>query len=304
MKKTFILLLCSIVLLGAGCISTQAPTADQIKTATDALLLKPSSSFTLKSTVLGLGGIAVDFLGGQSADRVVTLSDWKAGDHVAFKWTLQAKEETQSSIDARNAYDTKYKTTPVGTTVPPKPDQQFETKTHAGSLLSSSLATSHAIFLPMVWVDGDAGVKGDNGLLWLSSVQYDSLIKTKKTALNLGLFDNSVANAAGVSDTVQNTLNLLKTGAAEVKNRDDVLSINADQNFGTYTLNVNGTQQTVQTIEASNWFGHYSILANRDNPLILSVTLSPASTGNLNIFSKENLLNGFPGYQVTSITTN
>ena len=301
MKKLFPFLFAAIIFLGIGC--TPSVTQQEAKTNAEQLNVQSGSTIIVHQTVRGLDGIAVDLLGGQSANRTIAISDWKSGDHVALKWNMQTQEEIQASVDARTAYDAKYKTSPIGASVPQKPDQQFETKTHQGSITSTSLATSRSIFLPSVWVDGDAGTKSDNGILWISTAQYDELVNTKKTALDLGLFDDSIANALGLSDAVQNTINLLKKDAAAVKNREDVLSIVADQNFGTATLMVDGSSKTVQTIEASNWFGHYSILANRDNPLILSVTLSPASKGSLNIFSKENFLSGFGGYKVSSITT-
>ncbi len=301
-QKFFSVVLVGLVFLGVGCSVQPIPkSADEIKTATDILLLKPNASVSLKQTVLGLDGSIVSLLGGQIADRHITLLEWKAGDRVALSWTMDTKAETQSSIDARNVYDAKYKDSPIGTDIPPKPDQEFETKIHSGSLSSTSLAAASSIFLPALWLDGDTGEKGDNTLIWISTNQYDELISKRKTVLNLGLFDDSIAGALGLSDSVHNFINSLKQDAATVKDRDELLSVTADQDFGTFSLTVNGKQETVRTIEARNWFGRYTILANRDNPLILEVSLSPASKGSWNIFSKQNFLDAFAGYKVAEI---
>ena len=79
--------------------------------------------------------------------------------------------------------------------------------------------------------------------------------------------------------------------------------MNASEDFGTYSLLVNGKKTTVKTIQAQNWFGRYTILANKNNPVILEVILSPVSKGSLNIFSKENLLQSFLGYEITEINS-
>lgn len=301
-QKIFSITLIIFVLTGSGCISqTISKTSDEINLVTDSLLLKPNSTITIKQTVLGLEGLIVDLFGGQSADRMVTITDWLAGNRVSLKWNQQIQIETKSSLDARKAYDFKYKETSIGTKIPSKPKQIFETITQNGVVGSNELVHARTVFLPALWPEGDAGVKAGKTLLWISTDQYDELVKIRKTVLNLGLFDDSIASTVAISDNLHNFINSLKKNSAAVKDRDELLSIFADEDWGTFQLNVNGKPEVVKTIEAHNWFGRYTILANRDNPLILEVSLSPAAKGSLNIFSRQNFLDAFAGYRVTEI---
>jgi len=301
-RTVFSLALIGLVFLGAGCVLQPTPkSSDEIKAATDAFLLKQNCDLVLKQTVLGLDGAVVDLLGGQNDDRHINVPDWKPGSRAALVWVTSVKVETQASVDARAAYDAKYKDAPIGTTIPTKPEQSFEYKAHTGTIETNSLASAHSILLPVLWPDGLVGEKKDNSLIWISSAQYDELIAKRKTVLDLGLFDNSIANAYGISDTVHNLINSLKQDATTVKDKEELLSVVADQNFGTFTLMINGKQETVQTIEAHNWFGRYSILSNRNNPLILEASLSPATKGSWNIFSKQKFLDAFAGYKVSEV---
>jgi hypothetical protein len=291
-----------LVILGTGCIAPPVlKSVEEIASVTESLDLETGSKIILKQTVLGIDGTLVDFLGGESAERRLTLTQWSPGDQVALHWSMPTRVETDASIAFRSAYDQQVKSTPIGTKVPPKPKAEFETKTRDGNLASSNLANAHSILLPVAWPEGDGGIKQENSLVWISTEQYDELVKTKKTVLNLGLFDDSIAFALGVTDRVNNLINTLKKDAEKVQEKDELLSIQAGQDWGMYTLLIDEKEETVRTIEASNWFGRYTILANRDNPLILEVVLSPASKGSLNIFSRQKFLNAFAGYKIAEV---
>ncbi len=300
--KKIVLTISVLLLLGTGCImGSSSKSIEEINAATEGLDLKIGSTITLTQTVLGVGGKVVDFFGGESAERKLTLVDWQTGQHVKLAWFMQIPVETAASIAEQSAYDARYARVPIGEKIPPKPVKTFETKTREGSIATSGLAKSHAILLPVTWHEGDEGTKQDNSLIWISTEQYDELTQTKKTVLNLGLFDDSLSFALGISDSIHNLVNTLQKDAQKVQDKEDLLSVHAEPDWGTFTLVVDGKETTVQTIQASNWFGRYTILASRDNPLILEVVLSPASKGSLNIFSREKFLNAFAGYKVTKI---
>lgn len=294
--------LISFVFFGTGCSSGSKHISEEdLLRTTESLTLNNHSTMILNQTVFGLDGVVVNLLGGQSEDRKVSITDWLSGDRVALAWSIDTKAETQDSLSTRVLYDEKYTDAPIGTEIPKKPEQQFEQRTISGNLSSESLIDAQSILLPALWPANDTVLDSDGSLIWLSTKQYDELLNKRKTVLNLGLFDESIADAIAISDKLQNFVNSIKKDAATVKDSDELLSVTADQDFGTFTLLVNGNTETVRTIEAHNWFGRYSILANRDNPLILEVFLSPTSKGSINIFSKQNLLDAFAGYKVTEI---
>lgn len=297
-----LILLTVFILSASGCVTTsQTASVDEIKAATEALKLQAGTEMLIAQTLLGIDGKIIDFFGGESAERRVIMTDYVAGDRAVLKWSMRSQVETQASVDARQAYEAKYKDAPIGTEIPAKLKPIFETKTREGKLSSISLLNAHSILLPVAWREGDEGIKPDNALIWISTEQYDQLVSSKKTVLNLGLFDDSIASALDISDQVRNFINALKKDSEKISEKEELLTITAEPNWGTFMLLMDGKEQTVQTIEASNWFGHYTILANRENPLILEVILSPASKGSLNIFSREKFLHAFAGYHVTEI---
>lgn len=303
--KLTIAVLVVLVLVGAGCVQQPVfvPSSDQEKNA-EALDLKVGSQIVLNQTVLGLGGMIVDFLGGESEARYITIEEWVPQKSGKLSWKIDTRVETDESLKVREKYDSQYKDTPIGVVVPKKPEAIFKTITKKGELSTSAFDIGKIVFLPAYWQDGEVSAYTDRTLLWVSKKQYDELVNTRKTVLNLGLFDDSLATAAGFTDSIKNLLNKFKQDSEEATDKEDILFVTASEQWGTYDLKVDGKIMKVRTIEAQNWFGRYTILANPENPLILEIVLSPVSQGSFNIFTKEKLLESFLGYEVTEVNTN
>jgi len=109
-----------------------------------------------------------------------------------------------------------------------------------------------------------------------------------------------LADLVGMTDSVQNAINTLQQKATDASKSQDIYKLTAVNDYQTYSLTVDGAEKTVQTIEASNWFGSYVILANENNPLIIKATLNPFALGSLDLSSP---LSSFLGYEVTEIKT-
>lgn len=295
--KNYILLL-TLALLGAGCVSVPVAEIDP-ETAASQLTLKPGAEIVLRETVFGLGGKFVTFFKQQDAERRLVLDDWIAGERVRATWSRELKTETEESKKATQDYYAQYASVPVGTQLPAQPVPVYTTIVESGRLETDALADTSAIYLPLFWMDGETGGQG-SGLFWLSQKHYKELIETRKTNINLGLFDDSVSYAVGLTDQVKNLVERLR-GSKEAPEEKSVLEVEANINWAEYTLLVDGEPTAVRAIRAQNAFARYTILANEENPLILEIMVSPATRGSLNLFTREALGQAFWGYEVVSI---
>ena len=301
-------LLFILVLFGFGCSTTTTSdlTAEEASAALDLVV---ESGIVLRPTVLGLGGKIVDLFGGDADARTISVVEWTPGSSVSLSWSIITQTETAASIAAREAYETEYGETAVGEDVPEAPEPEYEDAIKSGTLSSSSLASATTLMLPELWAEG-AGGASDTSLVWIGRAQYDELVSTRSTRLSVGLFDESLMQVEEVTAELTSYLDRIKslwpgeiteTQAPAETQTDDLLTVEADADWGVYTLLVDGMRTTVQTIEASNAFATYTILANPENPLILELRLSPLSQGNLEVLSPSGFIEGFGGYEVSEI---
>lgn len=296
MKSKYFLVLFSLLSLTGFSCSSIIPVSDsEAKNAAEAIDFQPGSTVTLKQTVFGLGGIFAETVSGDGlAGYQLTINSFVASDAVSFSWTSSTEAETSASIAAREAYENTDH--PIGDTTK-EPEPIYETITQSGKYSTSALDNSIKILLPAYWTAGEQSFE-DNSVIWLSKDQYDGLINTKTASLSLGLFDEKISSLVGMSDSVQNALSTLQQKAADASKSQDIYKLTAGDDWQTYSLLVDGTEKTVQTIEASNWFGSYVILANAENPLVLKATLNPFALGS---FDMSSPLSSFLGYEVTEI---
>ena len=300
-KKQFATLLAMIVMIGAGCVQ---PTVsdEQSEKAAQSLSFSSGDQIVLRETFLGLGGKVVELFGGTAPERIVKIDSIDLDSSIDLDWSLTTKQETEASVNEQKIYDDTYANAPIGTLIPDPPTKEFETVERTGFIRATNVSEATHVFLPTFWMDTEQTTE-NKSLIWLTREQYQQLTQTRKTSINLGLFDDSIAFAQSLSDKAKDLVNWLTQNKQETE-REDVLLIQANQDFGTYTLDINGKEQTVRTIQAQNAFAKYTILANENNPLILEVVLTPVSRGSFNIFNKQRLFEAFVGYEVVSITQN
>lgn len=299
--KQFGLLVATIVLIGGGCTQPVVSPEHDGEVA-ERLSFSSGDQFALRETFLGVSGSVVDFLGGSSTTRTIHLEDWQPDVSARVVWSMNTREETQASREAREQYDGQYGHTPVGTHIPEPPEPVMEDTVQSGVFHLSALAESDHVLLPHFWSQGEQTFE-QNSLLWISRKQYQELAQTRHAQINLGLFDDSLAYAQSLSDRAKDLVNWL-TKSTEEASRPGVLMVEARPAWGSYQLTINGETQSVRTLEAENEFARYTILANENNPLILEVVISPMARGSLNVFTKRGLFESFVGYEVTSITQN
>lgn len=312
-RQSVTIALASILLLGAGCATTQVSNLSP-EEASLSLSLSVGDEIVMRTTVLGLGGQLVNLLGGESVDRVISVTNASLPDAVGIDWSITEKVETEASRAAREAYDEQYAETPIGVEIPDSPSVYYEERVTSGSVSSSSMKGARKLLLPDMWPEGEAGNRSDVSLIWLSSDQYGDLVNTRKTELSLGLFDESLQQYENIGETVETYWDQVTSfvsqitgedastvAVEEVVSDDNVITIEAEGDWGTYTLMVDGVRTSVRTIEAKNNFGNYTILANESNPLILELSLTPLAEGSLEGLNPSNLAEGFSGYEISEI---
>lgn len=276
-----------MLVLGAGCPGgEQPPELDAASVA-----FAPGSSFVVDQNWLGLSGTG-------SGSRIVTLSDWQPGEQATLSWTKTERKETASSKAAREAAAR----APIGEAVD-MPDPVYEEVTTTGSVATDALNNAERILLPSYWPEGAYDVSGkDNSVVWLSRQQYDELVTTRASHIALGLFDSTLQDAIDFGEAAQSALASLQGElAAQEQTNADVTKLTAAGDWGEYVLTVNGEERTVRVINASNMFANYTVLANPENPLILSVSIKPWSLG-VGMLDVLQAINSLAGYQITSVT--
>jgi len=315
MKKPFTyalgLLLVSLALTGIGC-SDQVVSELSDEDAAASLTLAAGHEIVMRPTVLGIGGTIAGWLGSDTDEWEVFLDSWQAGGSVGLSWEVVSQVETDESKAAQEAYDEEYAETPIGIQIPDSPEPEYEEVVRSGSIASESLADAQELYLPEFWPEGDAGTQEDISLIWISQNQYDELANTRETTISLGLFDETLIDAEEATEEVKGFFDQVKDLLPEglLANDDegeaaesalDLTTVEAEGDWGSYTLTVNDVRTSVRTIEASNSFASFTILANKNNPIILEVKLTPLAQGSLEALNPVNLVGGFSGYEVIEI---
>lgn len=274
-------------LLGAGCALREAPPSVDA-TAVD---FHDGAGFAVSQNWLGMSGSG-------SGVREVTVTQWVAGERVELAWTKTERKETEASKAARAAAAS----VPIGEEAD-IPDAVYEDVTTTGAVTTDALNNAERILLPSYWPEGAYDVSGEeNSVVWLSRQQYDELVTTRSSHIALGLFDSTLQNVIDFGESAQNALSALQGElATQEQSNADVTKLTASGDWGTYELTVNGEARTVQTVQASNMFANYTVLANPENPLILAVAMKPWSLG-IGMMGAMQSINSLAGYRVTSVT--
>ena len=274
--------------------------------AAEAIQFIPGDTFEVRQTVFGFGAFLPDLLKTDEGIRYVTVLRF-APTHVAeLQWNVIATRETDASKRARARYERDLEENPrgIGESVIPPPNVVTERVTTTGTLLGINLRTSHTALLPVYWKEGRYDVVGERTAIWLSDDAFLELVKTRRTILNLGIFDEAVNQAAKNITGLKDAYARLRNTAAEEGKFKDLTQLEADPEFIEWPLDVNGERRIVSAIRARNWFGEVIVLNNRQNPMILKVTLNPAAVATDAINGEGDVVEKLFGYEVKNIRLN
>ncbi|MEK9156716.1 MAG: hypothetical protein AAB448_01100 [Patescibacteria group bacterium] len=280
----------SLLLLGVGCTN---PLAVSEKAATD-ILMSSGTGMILEETTAGLDNPFTT-----EDVTSVTVTTWDPA-LIELTWKKIAQQETEASKTAReSAFNS-----PVGSGVP-VPEVQYEEMTLEGTIRADGGENGTHLEVPSVWEQGAIDLSGEgNSLLWLSRGQYESLVTTRHATVTIGGIDSLLATLGSYYEQASGLVDKLQGNETSAPTEADVSSLttlSADADWGSYELIYNGEKVEVQTITAENTFAKFEILANAENPLVLSVVPRPASwvTIALETLHADAALEG---YEVTQIS--
>jgi hypothetical protein len=169
-----------------------------------------------------------------------------------------------------------------------------------GSINDADLLRAHTLYLPGYWREGDQKALGTS-VLWLSQDEYEDLAKLKNTSVDFGLFTPELVDSLPKDTDLQAAIQRVKDTAIAAGNKIDVYYVVADPNQTEQKLTINGKEVTVQVITARSWFGEIVVLANKQYPLVLKVTLNPIALAAVDSMSGSTYLSHAMGYEITEL---
>jgi len=258
--------------LGLGCSALtdiSSPVVSKTDTVkTPQLNLVPGSILVMRQGFAGIAGSLADKLGfgGGEGTRVIVIKRFAPGYTADIEWklTTKVKKLTPKDSDLR----------------------QF-----SGSLSGVDLLRTHKLYLPGYWQEGEHGAFGTSAL-WVSEIVFEDLTKLKNTTLNFGILDQELYAGLKIAEDLKPVLRKLNVNIDLIGAHTDVYFMTAEPELTDWKLVVNGKTVTVQVIKARNWFGEIVVLNNKQNPLVLKVTLNPVGSN----FLKNGL-----GYEITEL---
>lgn len=301
------LIVAALALAGAGCAwfggengRDPAERKSAAVEAAEAIQFIPGDTFEIRQTVLGFGAFLPELLNTQEGIRNVTIRRFAPTHVVELDWELVATRETEGSKKLRAEYEAELRRNPGTKT--PVPTIATERVTVSGQLLGINLRTSHTALLPAYWQEGTQNALGEKTGLWLSDDAFMELSKTNKTILNLGVFDDALNQAVKNVAELKDALAALRQKASQEEAYKDLTLLEAEPERIEWPLTVNGEKRTVSAIRARNWFGEVIVLDNRQNPIILKVTLNPPVAGmDVAAGNGASVMERLFGYEVNNI---
>lgn len=161
-----------------------------------------------------------------------------------------------------------------------------------GTVTGGVLQTSHDLYLPTLWNEGDHPAFGSS-LLWLSTEEYENFAKTNVSTFRFGFFEKNLTSAVKPNAEFQKLLTELDAETKKPGVKDVALTM--AELPSEWPLKINGKDVRVEVRKAKNWFGEIVFLNNPQNPLVLQVTLDKKLLGGK--------LDGLFDYTVTEIRT-
>jgi hypothetical protein len=301
-------ILIGISIIGAGCFSLKKENVAKIlpagprpadftgvssEEAAKRINFVQGSQIEIRQTYLGMGAKQAEELsdGDKTGVRIITIERFAPANYANLNWSLSQNVETQSSVQARAAYE-------AGET-DVKPEFETERLTVVGSLNNLDLKNSHKLFLPAYWPTDQAEIAGLSAI-WVSVDVLEELQKTKNSTIYFGILDSTLFGAMGSAKEFSDSIKALQTDVSKTSSAIEVDLTKADDPSD-WELMVNGEKVTVQVIKARNWFGEIVVLNNPQNPLILKMTFNPTSAETLASLSGADFLKSLLGYEVTQL---
>jgi len=210
-------------------------------------------------------------------------------------WTGSIRVEKAASARRREDWVRARSNAPASATPLPAVPPDYEERTIGGELYFPDFASATSFLLPGLWPEGNASFAGSTAL-WVSRSAFRDLTQRGEAKVPLTLGARFLREPA--SHLLRRASDLTAGGGgAEAA---DLWKAGVPSRF---SLRLDGQVVEVATIPAASWFGTFEILADEENPLVLAVFPSPATSPVLDLFAPVKVLKTLLGYRVAEVTT-
>lgn len=313
MTKKILVLVLGLALMGVGCswfngkeegkrVSFQGMSPTE---AAEKLQFLPGDTFEIQQRVYGFEALVPGFLKSDKGVRKVTITRFAPTNVANLEWETTLDVETEDSKKARDDYEASIANLSSDDVVPERPEPAFESRTVSGTVDNISLAKSHKVLLPAYWEEGDMNAVTELSGIWLADDPFQELTRTGQTVLSFNVFHEASAKAIRGANDLKDALDALRNASqtAKTEERKDVDYVEMLDESVPYELTIDGKKITVEAFRARNWYGEMVVLKNRQNPLILELTINPLAAGANEVFGdKVGSLEDLFGYKVDNFT--
>jgi hypothetical protein len=257
---------------------------------TEAFALRPGLKMVL---VPNLPGVEVEDVPAEARREVEVLGvDDRA---LRLFWTGTIRVEKPASARRREEWVRARSNAPAKATPLPAVPPEYEDRAVGGELFFPDFATATSYLLPGLWPEGHATFPGSTAV-WISRGAFRDLRERGEARVPLTLRARFLKEPASL--LLRRASDLTREDGAE--GAADRWKAGAPRGFA---LRLDGRDADVATLPASNWFGSFEILADEENPLVLSVLPSPSPSPVLDLFAPVKVLKTLLGYRVADVTT-
>ncbi len=309
-RAPFLFFVGSLSILGAGCqVPTRSPSsaenssslssASSTEIVAQRLQFLSGDSFEIKQTLFGLDSSLSDLFSAYEGTRLVTVQRFVPMREADLHWLSTIEHEATSSQRARQLYQAQIQRRKKGDAYPPPPPVETERVSASGDLVHINLHEPHTLFLPAYWkVEGETSALTQKSGLWLSDDAFEELIVTHKTVVYLDLFGEVASQWAKRSQELQGVLDRLRQRANIAGEKKDVALLEVEPQPIEWPVVINGQEVKVSAWHGKNAFADFVILNNRQNPLILKLTIQPIFPGATEIVTGQHDWKKVFGYEV------
>ncbi|MFA5935715.1 MAG: hypothetical protein WC787_02590 [Patescibacteria group bacterium] len=306
LSRAFVAAGLSLALVGAGCsaptLPGQTPSGPKLSTfenvsPKDAALrinFVPGSVIETRSTFLGFGAKLAAAMAGQNKEgtRVIVITRFAPNETANVEWKLSSKVEGATSIKAREQARKEKKT---------EPEPVMVDQTALGQVNGINLKDAHSMMLPAYWPETTTGTAFGTSGIWLSKDVFEGYSRSRVATLDFGILDPSIQGAVAKASEFRDALTKLQGQVTKIEERTDVFLLKGEEQPSEWTLKVNGQDVKVEVLKGRTWFGEIVVLNNPQNPLVLKVTLNPATSGVTDLITNFSALKALFGYEVTEL---
>lgn len=283
----------ALLVLGVSC-GQQAPvppaatpTVTPLPAATGEIAPVPGLALTLVPNLPGVEGGDLPDL----ARREVEILEAERGK-LRLRWTGQVRVERPDSARRREDWVRARANAPQGATPEPTVPAVYETHEVGGTLFFPDFGTATEFLLPGLWPEGSATIPGATAL-WISPNALAELKGGGRASVPLSTSAPALREPAATF--LKRAIDL--AGKAPTA-RPGLWTAGPPARF---ELVVDGSEASVASLAAHDWFAAYAVLDGGGPPLVLAALPQPPSPPPADLFAAANALRSLLGYRVAEI---